>query len=75
MICHQSTTQSANGTPGHHGSILHEEFGYASTVYVKEMGRSDGSYKHGKTNVILTGNMYGSKSAGHYFIKGMNHVL
>lgn len=52
-------------------AFLYEAFGYSKTVYVKEMRRSDGAYRHGNTNGILSGNMYGGRSAGNYFIKGL----
>lgn len=32
-------------------AFLHEAFSYSNTVYVREMRRADGSYRHGNTVV------------------------
>lgn len=52
-------------------AFLHEAFGYSNTVYVREMRRSNGTFHHGNTVGILNGNMYGGRSDGNYFMKGL----
>lgn len=57
------------------GAFLHEAFGYGGIVYVKEPKRADGTYRHGNTVGVLRGNMYGGRSAGNYFLKGLTSWL
>lgn len=49
-------------------TFLHEAFGSDKSIYVKEMSRSDRTYRYGCTVGLLKGNMYGGKSADNYFL-------
>lgn len=57
------------------GTLLQEAFGYGDTVYIKDPKRTNGNYKHGGTVGVLRGNMYGGRSAGNYFLKGLIVLL
>lgn len=53
------------------GAFLHDIYGYHNPVYIKEMARVDGSYKHGGTINILQRNLYGNLSSKYYYIEGL----
>lgn len=43
-------------------AFLHERYAYHRPVYIKEMARSDGTYKHGITVWIQQFNLYGNQT-------------
>lgn len=56
-------------------AFLHEEYRYGKPVYVREMPRADGSYKHGGTIGLLRLNLYGNPSGTFYYIEGLMAFL
>lgn len=56
-------------------AFLHEKYRYHKPVYIREMARADGSYKHGNTVGILRLNLYGNPSGTYYYIDGLLEFL
>lgn len=56
-------------------AFLHEKYRYGKPVYLREMARTDGTYKHGNTIGILRLNIYGNPSRTYYYIEGLLDYL
>lgn len=50
--------------------FLHEMYRFHKPVYVREMARADGKYKHGNTIGILVKNLYGNPPGSFYCKEG-----
>lgn len=48
---------------------------YGKEIYVRELARSDGNYAHGKSIRWLVKNLWGRKSAVHYYIEVLFNYL
>lgn len=56
-------------------AFLHEKYRYRKPVWVREMARADGSYKHGRTIGLLKLNLYGNPSGTYYYVDGLLEYL
>lgn len=56
-------------------AFLHAEYRYGKPVYLREMARADGTFRHGKTVGILMLNLYGNHSETYYCIEGLLDYL
>ena len=56
-------------------AYLHEKFQYHKPVYVTQMPKFDGSYRHNSTYRRLRGNLYGSPPAAYYYNRGLQTFL
>lgn len=56
-------------------AFLHEEYKYPKPVYIREMAREDGFYKHGNTVGVLMLNLYGNPSGIYYYVDGLPAFL
>lgn len=50
-------------------AFLHGDYLYNKSVYIREVARSDRTYKHGKTVRILILNLYGNPTGTYYYVK------
>ena len=50
-------------------AYLHEKYEHDKPIYVKQMPKFDGTFRHNSTYGRLKGNLYGSPAAGYYYNK------